>query len=141
MNVQKKIEKWYRNKRFVHYVNERVSEEIRHVSIQRPDPKYKELDEAFDRDNRYVIPLTTYLTYRLQVAKLQKNGPKRRRDIWWVFVQIIILELYTEISTKEFEKLRMDLLEAIMPILHDEYIRLSNKKKTAKIHGYQTFRE
>lgn len=130
MNVQKKIEKWYRDKRFVRYVNERVSEEIRRVSKQRPDPKYEELDEAFDQNDRYVVPLTTYLTYRLQVAKLQKNSPKRRRDIWWVFVQVIILGLYTEIPIKEFERLRMDLLEAIMPILHDEYIRLSNKKNS-----------
>lgn len=129
MNVQKKIEKWYQDRRFVRYVNERVSEEIRHVSEQRPDPKYKELDEAFDRDDRYIVPLVTYLTYRLQLAKLQRNARQRRRGIWWVFVQVIILGLYTEISTKELEKLRTKLLEAIMPMLHDEYIRLSNKKK------------
>ena len=128
MNVQKKIEKWYQDRRFVRYVNERICEELRHVSKQ-PDPKFKELDEAFDRDGRYIVPLVTYLTYRLQLAKLQKNAKQRRRGIWWVFVQVIILGLYTEISTKELEKLRMKLLEAIMPMLHDEYIRLSNKKK------------
>ena len=128
MNVQKKIEKWYSDERFVRYMHERVSEELRNVS-KRPDPKFKELDEAFDRDDRYIVPLVTYLTYRLQLAKLQRNARQRRRGIWWVFVQVIILGLYTEISTKELEKLRMKLLEAIMPILHDEYIRLSNKKK------------
>lgn len=128
MNVQKKFEKWYRDERFVRYIYKRVNEELRNVSKQ-PDPKFKELDEAFDRDDRYIVPLVTYLTYRLQLAKLQRNARQRRRGIWWVFVQVIILGLYTEISTKELEKLRMKLLEAIMPMLHDEYIRLSNKKK------------
>lgn len=128
MNVQKKFEKWYRDERFVRYIYKRVNEELRNVSKQ-PDLKFKELDEAFDRDDRYIVPLVTYLTYRLQLAKLQRNARQRRRGIWWVFVQVIILGLYTEISTKELEKLRMKLLEAIMPILHDEYIRLSNKKK------------
>ena len=28
MNVQQKIEKWCRNERFVHYANERISEEL-----------------------------------------------------------------------------------------------------------------
>lgn len=129
MNVQKKFEKWYRDERFVRYIYKRVNEELRNVS-KRPDLKFKELDEAFDRDDRYIVPLVTYLTYRLQLAKLQRNARQRRRGIWWVFVQVIILGLYTEISTKELEKLRMKLLEAIMPILHDEYIRLSNKKKS-----------
>lgn len=128
MNVQKKFEKWYRDERFVRYIYKRVNEELRNVS-KRPDLKFKELDEAFGRDDRYIVPLVTYLTYRLQLAKLQRNARQRRRGIWWVFVQVIILGLYTEISTKELEKLRMKLLEAIMPILHDEYIRLSNKKK------------
>lgn len=128
MNVQKKFEKWYRDERFVRYIYKRVNEELRNVS-KRPDLKFKELDEAFGRDDRYIVPLVTYLTYRLQLAKLQRNARQRRRGIWWVFVQVIILGLYTEISTKELEKLRMKLLEAIMPILHDEYIRLSDKKK------------
>ena len=76
MNVQEQIKEWYQDRRFVNYVNMRVQEEIRHVSEQRPDQKYKELDDAFDLDDRYFVPLTTYLTYRLQLAKLQKNRSK-----------------------------------------------------------------
>lgn len=127
MNVQKQIEKWYQDRRFVNYVNKRVQEEIRHVSEQRPDPKYKELDDAFDLDDRYFVPLTTYLTYRLQLAKLQKSRSKRRRGIWWVFVQIIILRLYTEITTKEFDKLQKELYEAIIPMLHNEHVMKLNR--------------
>ena len=48
MNVQEQIKEWYQDRRFVNYVNMRVQEEIRHVSEQRPDQKYKELDDAFD---------------------------------------------------------------------------------------------
>ena len=87
MNVQEQIKEWYQDRRFVNYVNMRVQEEIRHVSEQRPDQKYKELDDAFDLDDRYFVPLTTYLTYRLQLAKLQKNRSKRRRGIWWDFIR------------------------------------------------------
>ena len=34
MNVQQKIEKWCRNERFVHYANERISEEL----VYAPNP-------------------------------------------------------------------------------------------------------
>ena len=127
MNVQEQIKEWYQDRRFVNYVNMRVQEEIRHVSEQRPDQKYKELDDAFDLDDRYSVPLTTYLTYRLQLAKLQKNRSKRRRGIWWVFVQIVILRLYTEITTKEFEKLQKESYGAIIPMLHNEYVMKLNR--------------
>ena len=56
MNVQEQIKEWYQDRRFVNYVNMRVQEEIRHVSEQRPDQKYKELDDAFDLDDRYFVP-------------------------------------------------------------------------------------
>ena len=81
----------------------------------------------FDLDDRYFVPLTTYLTYRLQLAKLQKNRSKRRRGIWWVFVQIVILRLYTEITTKEFEKLQKESYGAIIPMLHNEYVMKLNR--------------
>lgn len=46
MNVQQKIEKWCRNERFVHYANERISEELVYAPNHRIDPEYEELDEA-----------------------------------------------------------------------------------------------
>ena len=73
MNVQQKIEKWCRNERFVHYANERISEELVYAPNHRIDPEYEELDEAITWDNRYIVPMMTYLTYRLQLVKLQKN--------------------------------------------------------------------
>ena len=69
MNVQQKIEKWCRNERFVHYANERISEELVYAPNHRIDPEYEELDEAITWDNRYIVPMMTYLTYRLQLVK------------------------------------------------------------------------
>lgn len=51
MNVQQKIEKWCRNERFVHYANERISEELVYAPNHRIDPEYEELDEAITWDN------------------------------------------------------------------------------------------
>ena len=82
MNVQQKIEKWCRNERFVHYANERISEELVYAPNHRIDPEYEELDEAITWDNRYIVPMMTYLTYRLQLVKLQKNAKNRyKHDI------------------------------------------------------------
>lgn len=61
MNVQQKIEKWCRNERFVHYANERISEELVYAPNHRIDPEYEELDEAITWDNRYIVPMMTYL--------------------------------------------------------------------------------
>ncbi|WP_026367332.1 hypothetical protein [Bacteroides sp. 14(A)] len=129
MNVQRKIEKWCRDERFVRYVSKRTNEEFCKVRESNWfDPGYEELDEAFERDDRYIEPLATYLTYRLQVAKLQKDAKKRRCGIWWVFVQVSMQGHYTQIFSGEFEKLQTELVETIMPMLHDEYMQKLNKK-------------
>lgn len=52
--------------------NERISEELVYAPNHRIDPEYEELDEAVTWDNRYIVPMMTYLTYRLQLVKLQK---------------------------------------------------------------------
>lgn len=127
MNVQKKFEKWYRDERFVRYMCERVSKEMQCAANQRLTPEYQVLDTGFDWDKRYIVPLTTYLTYRLQLAKLQKKARKRNRGLWWVFIRVIILGIYTEHFPREFEKLRQALLEEIMPMLHEEYLQSPNR--------------
>lgn len=129
MNVQEQIKEWYQDRRFVNYVNMRVQEEIRHVSEQRPDQKYKELDDAFDLDDRYFVPLTTYLTYRLQMAKLQKKAKVRKHGIWWVFVQVMTLGHYVHVFSDEFGALAAELQETVMPMLHDEYVMMLNGKR------------
>ena len=51
-----------------------------------------------------------------------------KRGIWWVFIRVIVLGIYTEHFPREFEKLRQDLLEDIMPILHEEYLKWRNNQ-------------
>lgn len=128
MNVQEQIKEWCKDGRFLRYANERMRKEITEVPENHVvTPEYEALDEGFEYDDRYAAPLAAYLTYRLQMAKLQKNRSKRRRGIWWVFVQIVILRLYTEITTKEFEKLQKESYGAIIPMLHNEYVMKLNR--------------
>ena len=90
--------------------------------IMRYDIKY--------RDSICVLAFgITYLSYRLQVAKLQKDARKCKRAVWWVFVQSILLSNATQIHFTEFSLLQTKLMETVMPMLHDEYVKKLNKKK------------
>ena len=53
---------------------------------------------------RYIVPMMTYLTYRLQLVKLQKNAKNRNRRVWWIFVHVIMREDYTQLFDGKFEK-------------------------------------
>ncbi len=130
MNVQKKIEKWSKDERFLRYANERMREEITDVAENHlVDPQYEELDEGFDGRDEYIEPLVTYLTYKLQLAQLQRNRRKRNRGIWWVFVQVVMQGYYVQVFSEDFDPLLTALHEAIMPMLHDEYVQSLNEKK------------
>lgn len=130
MNVEKRIEKWCKDERFLRYANERMREEITDVPENHLlDPYYEELDEGFDGHDEYVEPLVTYLTYKLQLAKLQKNARKRCNGIWWVFVQVAMQGYYVQVFAKDFDPLLTALHETVMPMLHGEYVRLLNKDK------------
>lgn len=130
MNVQKKIEKWCRDERFTDYSDRRILAEVEYVCDNyRPDPEYEELIRAFRRDERYIVPMVAYLNYRLQVAKPQKNIRRRKRAVWWVFVQSVLLSNATQIHFMEFSLLQTKLMETVMPMLHDEYVKKLNKKK------------
>lgn len=128
--MKKKIEKWLQDERFTDYSNKRILTEVDEVcDNHRPDPEYEELIRALKRDERYVVPMVAYLNYRLQVAKLQKNVRKRKRAVWWVFVQSILLSNATQIYFMEFSLLQTKLMKTVMPMLHDEYVKKLNKKK------------
>lgn len=128
--MKKKIEKWLQNKRFTDYADRSILTEVDDVcENHRPDTEYEELVRAFRRDVRYIVPMVTYLNYRLQVAKLQKDVRKRKRAVWWVFVQSILLSNATQIHFMEFCLLQTKLMETVMPMLHDEYVKKLNKKK------------
>ena len=86
MDSKRKIEKWLADESFRRYAERRMQEEITDVPENHTlDRKYEELDEGFEWDDRYIVPLVEYLTYRLHLARLNRNPQKRRRGIWWVF--------------------------------------------------------
>lgn len=124
MNVQEKIEKWCKDENFLMYADKRMREEIcSKPENQVLDSRFEELDERFDIDDRYISPMVSYLTYRLQLAKLNRNRKKRRRGVWWVFVQVTMLGPYVKVFESELSNLLTELQEEIMPMLHYEYIQ------------------
>ena len=130
MKLQEKIKSWCKDEKFMSFAQERARKEVCEVTENhRIDPQYEELDEAVTWDNRYIVPMMTYLTYRLQLVKLQKNAKNRNRRIWWIFVHVIMREDYTQLFDGKFEKFLTELQDTVMTMLHDEYTRLSNKKK------------
>ena len=130
MKLQEKIKSWCKDEKFMSFAQERARKEVCEVTENhRIDPQYEELDEAITWDNRYIVPMMTYLTYRLQLVKLQKNAKNRNRRIWWIFVHVIMREDYTQLFDGKFEKFLTELHDTVMTMLHDEYTRLSNKKK------------
>ena len=124
MNVQEKIEKWCKDENFLMYADKRMREEIcSKPENQVLDSRFEELDERFDIDDRYISPMVSYLTYRLQLAKLNRNRKKRSRGVWWVFVQVTMLGPYVKVFESELSNLLTELQEEIMPMLHYEYIQ------------------
>lgn len=82
MKKDDKIEKWLEDDSFMEYMQKRTIEMFNHILNNYPyDPQYEELDECFDRDDRYVVPLVDYLVYRLHRARLKRNSKKRREGI------------------------------------------------------------
>ena len=97
--------------------------------LQPQQQQYEELDEAFEYDDRYIAPLVTYLTYKLRLALLQRNAGKRKRGIWWVLVHVEMQGYYVEIFSAEFENLLTELRDAVIPMLHTEYVQMLNGKR------------
>ena len=127
MNIKRKIKKWLEDEGFRQYAERRMREEITDVPENLvPDPRYEELDEGFERDDRYIVPLVEYLAYHLHLARLCRNPRKCRRGIWWVFVQISMQEPYIDVFADEFEPLLDELHDCIMLMLHKEYLHVNS---------------
>ena len=74
MKIEKKIEKWCKDARFMSFANRRMSLEFtRRLESASLDPVFEELDGAFEYDDRYIVPLVEYLTCRLHIAQLRKD--------------------------------------------------------------------
>ena len=131
MKMKKKIENWGKDEKFMCYADKCMSEAFNDVVENQPlDPQYEELDEAFEWNDRYVVPLADYLTYRLHLAKLQKNPRKRRNGIFWVFTHVFMQGHYLHVFAEVFAPLVTELHETMMVMLHREYVNeLKNKNR------------
>lgn len=111
-------------------MQKRIREEVCEVAKNHHiDPNYEELDKAFEYDDRYIAPLTAYLTYKLRLALLQRNNHRRNKGIWWVLVHVEMQGFYTKVFSTAFSGLMEELSEAVIPMLHMEYRQMLKLKQ------------
>ena len=90
---------------------------------------FEEMDEGFDDEDEYVVPMVEYLSSRLHKAKLCKNRRKREKELWWVWYEIAMQGIYIKVFDCYYENLVEELRLEIMPMLYREYMQLQKKSK------------
>ena len=76
--LELKIEVWLEDEQFVKFANARMNHEIKHVP-HSVDPWFDEMEEGFENDEEYVVPMVEYLSCRMHMAKLCTNRRKREK--------------------------------------------------------------
>lgn len=128
MKIEKKIEHWLKDENFCDYCNTRINEEIKEILLNGEyDHFFELLDEGFDGNDEYVVPLVEYLSCKLHYAKLLKNKAKRESIIWWVFTQLNYEGFYTRVFATYFDPLVKETNITIIKMLRKEYLLLKNK--------------
>lgn len=126
MKTEKKIERWCKDSRFVGFANRQMHLELtQRMEGNSLDPFFEELDEAFEYDERYIVPIVEYLTCRLHTALLRKD----KEGIWRVWFHVVMEGYYVQTFHEEFAPLLAELKTALMPMLHKEYIQYNSDKK------------
>lgn len=126
--LELKIEKWLENEQFVKFAEARMNHEIKNVP-HSVDPLFDEMEEGFENDEEYVVPMVEYLCCRLHKAKLCKNRRKREKGLWWVWYEIAMQGIYIKVFNCYYENLVEELRMEIMPMLYREYMQLQKKSK------------
>ena len=126
--LEQKIEAWLEDEQFVKFANARMNHEIKHVP-HSVDPWFDEMEEGFDEEDEYVVPMVEYLSSRLHKAKLCKNRRKREKELWWVWYEIAMQGIYIKVFNCYYENLVEELRLEIMPMLYREYMQLQKKNK------------
>lgn len=128
MKIEKKIELMLKDKNFVDFCNGRISNEVKECLMHGEyDHFFDVLDEGFETNDNYVVPLVEYLMCKLHYAKLQKNRKKRERLIWWIYTQLYYEGHYTKVFRTYFEPLVKETKMAVYGILRKEYIKSLKK--------------
>ena len=126
--LELKIEKWLEKEQFVAFANKRMNNVL--LNKRHPiDPMFEEMDEGFDEEDEYVVPMVEYLSSRLHKAKLCKNRRKREKELWWVWYEIAMQGIYIKVFNCYYENLVEELRLEIMPMLYREYMQLQKKCK------------
>lgn len=126
--LELKIEKWLENEQFVAFANKRMNNVL--LNKRHPiDPMFEEMDEGFDEEDEYVVPMVEYLSSRLHKAKLCKNRRKREKELWWVWYEIAMQTYFIELLDEYYGTLVEELRLEIMPMIHREYVKLQRRKK------------
>ena len=126
--LELKIEKWLENEQFVAFANERMNNVL--LNKRHPiDPMFEEMDEGFDEEDEYVVPMVEYLSSRLHKAKLCKNRRKREKELWWVWYMLAMQTYFIELLDEYYGALVEELRLEIMPMLYREYMQLQKKSK------------
>lgn len=108
------------------FVHQRMHLELaQRMECNSLDPFFEELDEAFEYEDGYIVPLVEYLTCRLHTALLRKD----EEGIWQVWFHVAMEGYYVQAFHKKFAPLLAELRMALMPILHKEYLCNNSAKK------------
>ena len=126
--LELKIEVWLEDEQFVKFANARMNHEIKHVP-HSVDPWFDEMEEGFENDEEYVVPMVEYLSCRMHMAKLCTNRRKREKELWWVWYEIAMQGIYIKVFNCYYENLVEELRLEIMPMLYREYMQLQKKSK------------
>ena len=126
MSVAEQIEMWLDDEAFVVFANERMNEMLRRY--HRVDPVFEEMDEGFDEEDVYIVPMVEYLSCRLNKALLCKNKRRREQEVWWVWYEVAMQGYYVQWFMPYYEALVEELRLELMPIIHREYMQRKRKK-------------
>ena len=126
MSVAEQIEMWLDDEAFVVFANERMNEMLRRH--HRVDPVFEEMDEGFDEEDAYIVPMVEYLSCRLNKALLCKNKRRREQEVWWVWYEVAMQGYYVQWFMPYYEALVEELRLELMPIIHREYMQRKRKK-------------
>ena len=126
--LELKIEAWLEDEQFVKFAEARMNHEIKNVP-HSVDPWFDEMEEGFENDEEYVVPMVEYLSCRMHMAKLCTNRRKREKELWWVWYEIAMQGIYIKGFNCYYENLVEELRLEIMPMLYREYMQLQKKSK------------
>lgn len=126
MSVAEQIEMWLDDEAFVAFANERMNEVLR--QRHRVDSVFEEMDEGFDEEDAYIVPMVEYLSYRLHKALLCKNKRRREQEVWWVWYEVAMQGYYVQLFMPNYETLVEELRLELMPMIHRVYMQRKGKK-------------